>query len=72
MYNESTKQNYKKLAKIYIEYQKWIRKYRLQFYLDKYKLIHFSYIKKKFNISIKVRLKRQSVGPKIDIYILGV
>jgi hypothetical protein len=27
-YSESTKQNYKKLAKIYIECQKWARKHK--------------------------------------------
>ena len=72
IYSESTEQNYKKLAKIHIECQKWARKHGSQFCPDKYELIHFCYIKKKFNISAEVRLKGQSVGPKTDIRILSV
>jgi len=45
---------------------------RSQFCSDKYELIHFCCIKKKFNMSAEVRLKGQSVGPKTDIRILSV
>jgi Reverse transcriptase (RNA-dependent DNA polymerase) len=71
-YSESTEQNCKKLAKIHVECQKWARKHGSQFCPDKYELIHFSRIKKKFNISTEVRLEGQSVGLKTDICILGV
>jgi hypothetical protein len=71
-YSESTEQNCKKLAEIHMECQKWARKHRSQFCSDKYELIHFSRMKKKFNMSAEVRLEGQSVGPKIDIRILGV
>ena len=45
-YSESTEQNYKKLAEIHIECQKWARKHGSQFCSDKYELIYFSRTKK--------------------------
>jgi len=71
-YSESTEQNCKKLAEIHEECQKWAKRHGSQFCSNKYELIHFSCIKRKFNMSAEVKLEGQRVGPKRDIRVLSV
>jgi hypothetical protein len=57
IYSTITKSNCVMLESIYHECEKWAITHNAKFALDKYKMMHFSRSLKKFNISIKPRIK---------------
>ena len=57
MYRLSTESNYRTLERTYIKCLKWTSKFSIKFTSKKYKLIHFTIIIKRFNLSVTIRIR---------------
>jgi hypothetical protein len=56
-YSTATKSNYVMLESIHHECEKWAVTHGVKFASDKYEMMHFSRSSKKFNMSVKPRIK---------------
>ena len=72
IYNESIKRNYEMLRKIWKKITEWTKRHDFKFNKQKYKLIYFSKISKKYNMNVNITLKKHWISANIDFKILKI
>ena len=72
VYKLSTESNYRTLERTYIKCLKWASKFNIKFTPKKYKLIHFTTVIKRFNLSATNRIREVVKSPTKEVKVLRV
>jgi len=71
-YRKSTEENCCNLAQVYAKCEQWATRHSSSFDFKKYKLIHFIYMPRRFNINASLALNGKEVLPIDKVKVLRV
>ena len=71
-YGTSTERNCQVLSETYQKYVEWASSHRAKFVTNKYKVLHLTRARKRFNLNVVPTIEKLQIATKLYIRILGV